>query len=233
MAATQTSPRLPVASSPIKKFKNGSGDTQLYLLQHPMLLAYPPNPQATITHTEKPEVKKKLSTVNEEFIKPSFWSRFQEITKHTAPDRLEMYYFEKATGDFLTVSDGVFTYTEKFALNSSRITNRIVAECFAVPGVILNIPVSIALHTERAVLKVVRGFLVGTVQIFSDYILKPVLTLSYNAILQPPLLFVGNVGKAVREAVRPVALLIGDFLEPLVRVVGAIRLVHVEASHVV
>ncbi|KAI8441395.1 hypothetical protein MSG28_015010 [Choristoneura fumiferana] len=234
VAATQTSPRLPVASSPIKKIKNGSGDTQLYLFQQPMLLAYPPNPQPHATNNvEKPEVTKKLSTVKEELVRQSFWSKFQEITKDTSPDRVEMYYFERTTGDFLSISDGVFTYTEQFALKSSRITNRIVAECFAIPQIILSIPVSVILHTERTVLKVLRSFLVGTVQILSDYVLKPVLTLSFNAVIQPPLVFVGNVVRAVREAVRPVALLIGDFVEPLVKVLGAIRLVNVEGSHVV
>ncbi|XP_063391588.1 uncharacterized protein LOC134677071 isoform X2 [Cydia fagiglandana] len=34
VAATQTSPRLPIASSPIKTIRNGSGDHPLYVLPH-------------------------------------------------------------------------------------------------------------------------------------------------------------------------------------------------------
>ncbi|XP_063370848.1 uncharacterized protein LOC134659150 [Cydia amplana] len=216
VAATQTSPRLPIASSPIKTIRNGSGDHPVYVLPHHMLVYNPLN-------HEKQE-KKKLSTIKEPT--RSFWSKFIENTE-TAPDKVDLYYFEKTTGDFLATS-GMYTYTERFSAQMSRIPNRILAEMFSIPQIIANIPVAILLNLERAIFVTLRNIIVGSVQIWSDNFLKPVLALFFNSIIQPPLVLIGNVGRSVRDALKPLADIIGDFLEPAVKVLSAIRLVNIE-----
>ncbi|XP_063391587.1 uncharacterized protein LOC134677071 isoform X1 [Cydia fagiglandana] len=217
VAATQTSPRLPIASSPIKTIRNGSGDHPLYVLPHHMLV------YNTLNH-EKPE-KKKLPTIKEP--RRSFWSKFIENTKDTSPDKVDLYYFEKSTGDYLATS-GNYTYTERFAVQMSRIPNRIVAEIFSIPQIIVNIPVAILLNLERAVFTTLRNIIVGSVQIWSDNFVKPILALLFNSIIQPPLVLAGNVGRSVRDALKPLAEMVGDFLEPAVKVLSAIRLVNIE-----
>lgn len=81
---------------------------------------------------------------------------------------------------------------------------------------------------DRCVLVAVRSAVTGVVQTVSDQLLKPGLALAFNALLQPPLVLAAQTAGALRAALRPVALAAGDALEPLARLLAALRLVHVE-----
>lgn len=75
---------------------------------------------------------------------------------------------------------------------------------------------------------VVRDATVGTVQLYSDYLWKPLLTTLHNAVLQPALEAIRHVAVGVRAALQPLALVLLDLMEPVAFVLGSLRPFYVE-----
>lgn len=144
---------------------------------------------------------------------------------------MEVYYFEHGSGDFLSACGGGRpTRVERAARRGARAAGALLAELLAAPQLLLALPVALLLHVQRAALQALRGAGVGLVQTASDYALKPALALTFNALLQPLLVFCGNVLRGVRAALRPLAGALGDALEPVVRLLAAVRLVEVHVA---
>lgn len=147
---------------------------------------------------------------------------------HEGPERVEVYYFERSSGEFLATSDGARdTALERAARRGSRRAHELLAEALAVPRLALGAPLALLLQLERCALLIARAAALGTVQTAADYALKPTLALLFNAVVQPPLVFAGNAARALRDALRPLWLALGDALEPAARLLQAVRLVHV------
>ncbi|KAJ8723045.1 hypothetical protein PYW07_004225 [Mythimna separata] len=154
-----------------------------------------------------------------------------KLCDNVEPDRVEVYYFEHGSGDFLSACGGGGpTRVERAARRGSRAAAALLAELLAAPQLLLALPVALLLHVQRAALLTLRGAAAGLVQTASDYALKPALALTFNALLQPLLVFCGNVLRGVREALRPLAGALGDALEPAARLLGAVRLVDVRLA---
>lgn len=142
-----------------------------------------------------------------------------------------MYYFERSSGEFLATSDGARdTALERAARRMSRRAHALLAEALAAPRLALSAPVALLLQLERCALLTARGAVLGAVQTAADYALKPALALLFNAVVQPPLVFAGNAARALRDALHPLWLVLGDALEPAVRLLQAVRLVHVHVN---
>lgn len=73
-----------------------------------------------------------------------------------------------------------------------------------------------------------RPLTVGVLQIFSDYCIKPLLATIFNALVQPPLIFVYNVATTMRDICDPIAEGMGYFLREIAAIFAAIRLVDVK-----
>lgn len=67
-------------------------------------------------------------------------------------------------------------------------------------------------------------------QVSSDYLLKPLLATVFNAVLQPPLIFLKNLAVSFRDFVRPLAESIGFFLREIATVFSAFRFVEVKQT---
>lgn len=65
----------------------------------------------------------------------------------------------------------------------------------------------------------------GLTQLASDYFFKPCLAVLFNAVIQPPLIFLYNVASSLRDLCDPIAEGIGYFLREIAEVLRAIRLV--------
>lgn len=142
-----------------------------------------------------------------------------------------MYYFERSSGEFLATCDGARdTALERAARRASRRAHALVAEALAAPRLALSAPLALLLQLERCLLLTARGAALGAVQTAADYALKPALALLFNAVVQPPLIFVGNVMRALRDALRPLWLALGDALEPAARLLQAVRIVQVHVE---
>ncbi|CAH0604499.1 unnamed protein product [Chrysodeixis includens] len=163
------------------------------------------------------------------------WRIFRDIGTDklcdNEPDRVEVYYFEHGTSEFLaTCEGGRPTAVERVAGRGARLAGALLAELLAAPQLLLAAPVALLLHVQRCGLVALRGAATGLLQTTSDYALKPALALTFNALLQPLLVFVGNVGRGVREALRPLAAALGDVLEPAARLLASARLVDVRLA---
>lgn len=78
---------------------------------------------------------------------------------------------------------------------------------------------------------VVRPILVGSLQIVSDYGVKPLLTVLFNGYLQPPLILGLNVLNSMADMLEPLARTVSSFMRPLVDVCRACRLVEISHYH--
>lgn len=147
------------------------------------------------------------------------------------PDRVEVYYFEHGSGEFLATCGGSRPAAlERAARRGGRLATALLAELLAAPQLLLALPVALLLHVQRCLLVALRGAATGLLQTTSDYMLKPALALTFNALVQPVLVFCTNVARGVREALRPLALALGDAVEPAARLLAAVRLVDVQLA---
>lgn len=70
---------------------------------------------------------------------------------------------------------------------------------------------------------IVRPLIVGFLQIFSDYFLKPCLAVIFNGILQPIMIFLYNWMTSVRDLLYPLAESIGYFIREIAVICKAMR----------
>lgn len=78
---------------------------------------------------------------------------------------------------------------------------------------------------------IVRPLTVGIVQLGSDYCFKPCLAVLFNAVVQPPLIFLYNVATTIRDLCQPLAEGIGHFLREVAVVLRAIRVVEIRKDN--
>lgn len=65
----------------------------------------------------------------------------------------------------------------------------------------------------------------GLLQLGSDYFFKPCLAMLFNAVVQPPLIFLYNVAASLRDLCDPIAEGLGYFIREIAVLFRAIRLV--------
>ncbi|KAJ0172436.1 hypothetical protein K1T71_011575 [Dendrolimus kikuchii] len=144
------------------------------------------------------------------------------------PDRVEVYRFERGCGEYLrTAGDAREAVCSRAARRPARAARTALAEVLALAGLLLRAPLASLLLVQRCALEVARDAIGGCVRDVSDYALKPALAATFNAAAHPALVFAANAGHALRAATAPFVGMALDALEPLVRVLGAVRLVEV------
>ncbi|CAB3234833.1 unnamed protein product [Arctia plantaginis] len=162
------------------------------------------------------------------------WKIFRGINSDlydNEPERVEVYYFEQGAGSFLATSDGGrVTWCERAARRPERVARALLAELSSAATLLGGAPVALLLGVQRAALVLVRGAVTGAVQTTSDYALKPALALLYNALVQPVLVFACNVARGVRSVLRPLSAAMSEAVEPVARVLSAVRLVDVRLA---
>ena len=75
---------------------------------------------------------------------------------------------------------------------------------------------------------VLRPLTIGLVQMLSDYFFKPLLTVAFNAVVQPPLIFLYNVTTSLRDLLDPLAEGLGYFAKQTAVIFKSIRCVDVK-----
>lgn len=80
------------------------------------------------------------------------------------------------------------------------------------------------LISRFVLLAIGRPLTTGLIQIFSDYFFKPLLTITFNGLIQPPVIFLYNILTSFRDLCRPVAVGTGYFMRELAHLVSAFRL---------
>ncbi|XP_063703606.1 uncharacterized protein LOC134833269 [Culicoides brevitarsis] len=105
---------------------------------------------------------------------------------------------------------------------------RFWAEMFGFINIGVTFFVTFVLQFYRFILfAIFRTFVVGVLQITSDYFLKPLFSVVFNGFMQPPLLLVQNIFISCGNVLQPIASCIGNFLSPVAMLLRSLRFVEI------
>lgn len=177
----------------------------------------------------EPDVKNKTNLeVKNKGNKLKFFENNDNVSNYN-PQRIEVYYFERGCTDYLSTTDcSSIPLTEKFVARTGHVLERILSEVCAIPQLLLAAPTILLVQTQKLILISLRNVFVDTTQTYSDYFLKPLLTVLFNALIQPPMVFVTNIAIGIRNVLKPLWGIFGDLIEPMTKLIGSLHLVRVE-----
>ncbi|KAL1116247.1 hypothetical protein AAG570_005742 [Ranatra chinensis] len=105
------------------------------------------------------------------------------------------------------------------------------AEIFGFIHIFINFIMAFIMQFFKFLLfTIVRPLMVGILQLASDYFWKPFLTILFNGIFQPVIIFFYNLATSLRDLALPVAQGMGYFLREFAVLIRAFRLVDVKNS---
>ncbi|KAM8708681.1 hypothetical protein ACLKA7_015618 [Drosophila subpalustris] len=153
------------------------------------------------------------------------WNK-KAAARHTC---IGIYPFEHGCADYLSTTD---THPK---INSIVLADRATtyathfwAELFGLLHIGVAFVVAFVLQSYRFVLySVINTLIVGLLDMTSDYLVKPALTVTFNGFVQPPMIFLYNVMSSLRDILEPVADTLNNFIKPLATLGGSFRLINV------
>ena len=118
--------------------------------------------------------------------------------------------------------------TEKCAEKTDQAATRFWAEIFGTIHIGTAFVTAFILQFIRFILySIFRPLTVGILQLFADYFIKPLLSIFFNALVQPVLILLYNVATSFKDLCEPIAEAIGLFLREIANLFAAIRIVEV------
>ncbi|XP_063980291.1 uncharacterized protein LOC135164135 isoform X2 [Diachasmimorpha longicaudata] len=121
--------------------------------------------------------------------------------------------------------------TEKFADKTDQAATRFWAEFFGTINIGITFITAFLLQLLRFILySLIRPLTIGIIQLLSDYFIKPLLTIIFNALIQPVLILLYNIATSLRDLCEPIAEAIGFFIRELSRLFQAIRLIEINRN---
>lgn len=85
-----------------------------------------------------------------------------------------------------------------------------------------------SLSTSFVLYSIFRAIIVGFFQTTSDYLLKPVLAVIFNGLLQPMFVFAQNIFQSINSTTSPLTDVLVNIAKPFIECLRAIRLVDVK-----
>ncbi|KAF7998331.1 hypothetical protein HCN44_009729 [Aphidius gifuensis] len=143
--------------------------------------------------------------------------------------RIDIYYFDHGNSAYYKTTDAspILT-TEKYAEKIDQAATRFWAEIFGTIHIGITFITAFILQLLRFFLySLVRPLTIGVIQMFSDYFIKPLLTIFFNGIIQPILIFFYNIATSFRDLCEPIAQTFGFFIHEIAIFFRAIRLVEI------
>ncbi|XP_069677976.1 uncharacterized protein [Periplaneta americana] len=153
----------------------------------------------------------------------------QETTMDLPPERADIYYFDHGnSGYYRTTDRPPLTMVDIYIESSDDYANHFWADIFGTLHLFFTFITHFILQLLRFLLySILRPLTVGIIQIFSDYFIKPLLSILFNGVIQPILILLYNIATSFRDFCEPIAQAIGYFLREAAIVFRAIRLVEV------
>lgn len=119
--------------------------------------------------------------------------------------------------------------TEKCAEKTDQAATRFWAEIFGTIHIGTAFITAFILQLVRFILySIIRPLTVGILQLLADYFIKPLLSIVFNALIQPVLILLYNIATSCKDLCEPIAEAIGLFLREIAHVCAAIRVVEVK-----
>ncbi|KAK3792223.1 hypothetical protein RRG08_035979 [Elysia crispata] len=137
-----------------------------------------------------------------------------------------VFYFEEGSPHFVDMEDDdVGAFLPEKIEDLERLFRRVWREVFAVLRVVTSFFVLFISELLRFLLSsVVRTLVLDTIVALGDYLLKPLLTVLFNSVLQPLFALVWNVFNSAFQALDPVLRLTGIIMSQVAMVLAAFRL---------
>ncbi|XP_029055695.1 uncharacterized protein LOC114882805 [Osmia bicornis bicornis] len=160
-------------------------------------------------------------------VKPEEKEKEKEIK---VTEKIEIYYFDHGNSAYYRTTDSPpILATEKCAEKTDQAATRFWAEIFGTIHIGTAFVTAFILQFLRFILySVIRPLTVGILQLLADYFIKPLLSIIFNALIQPVLILLYNIATSLRDLCEPIAEAMGLFLRELANVCAAIRIVEVK-----
>lgn len=177
------------------------------------------------TNTKKKPVLKKSRGIHHHAI-----SNFQG---GYPTEKVDIYYFDHGNSEFYRTTDiSPAIMTEFLAERTERYTKKFWAQIFGTINIGVAFVISFLLQLLKFIFQsIVRPLIVGFLQVFSDYFMKPCLAVIFNGILQPVMIFLYNWMTSVRDLLHPLAESIGYFVREIAVICKAMRCCHIDSNN--
>ncbi|KAL6426115.1 hypothetical protein ACFW04_008998 [Cataglyphis niger] len=165
--------------------------------------------------------------------KPLKYPAKTKIKREEVAEKIEIYYFDHGSSAYYRTTDcHPVLATDKCAEKTDQAATRFWAEIFGTIHIGIAFVTAFILQLLRFILySVIRPLTVGILQLIADYFLKPLLSILFNALIQPVLILLYNIATSLRDLCEPIAEAIGLFLREIANLCAAIRLVEVKHVH--
>lgn len=143
------------------------------------------------------------------------------------PTRVDVYYFDHGNASYLRTTDNPpLIKSEIIADKTEECNTKFWAEIFGTCHIGVSFVTSFLLQLLRFTLySIIRPLTIGFIQLSSDYFFKPFLATLFNAVIQPPLIFIYNICTSLRDICDPLAEGMGYFIKEVATLFKACRLV--------
>ncbi|KAK9305186.1 hypothetical protein QLX08_003704 [Tetragonisca angustula] len=153
-----------------------------------------------------------------------------EERKVEVTEKIDIYYFDHGNSAYYRTTDSPpILATEKCAEKTDQAATRFWAEIFGTIHIGTAFITAFVLQLVRFILySIIRPLTVGILQLLADYFIKPLLSIVFNALIQPVLILLYNIATSCKDLCEPIAEAIGLFLREIAHVCAAIRVVEVK-----
>ncbi|XP_047367234.1 uncharacterized protein LOC124955990 isoform X1 [Vespa velutina] len=145
-------------------------------------------------------------------------------------ERIDIYYFDHGNSAYYRTTDSppILT-TEKCAEKTDQAATRFWAEIFGTIHIGTAFLTAFILQLIRFILfSLIRPLTVGILQLFADYFVKPLLSIIFNALIQPILILLYNIATSIKDLCEPLAETIGLFLREIANLCRSIRIIEIK-----
>ncbi|XP_036149406.1 uncharacterized protein LOC105834230 [Monomorium pharaonis] len=165
--------------------------------------------------------------------KPPKYPTKAKLKREEIAEKIEIYYFDHGDSAYYRTTDcHPVLITDKCAEKTDQAATRFWAEIFGTIHIGIAFVTAFILQLLRFVLySVIRPLTVGIVQLIADYFIKPLLSILFNALVQPVLILLYNIATSLRDLCEPIAEAMGLFLREIANLCAAIRIVEVKHVH--
>ncbi|KYM97943.1 hypothetical protein ALC62_11289 [Cyphomyrmex costatus] len=165
--------------------------------------------------------------------KPPKYPTKTKLKREEIAEKIEIYYFDHGNSAYYRTTDcHPVLITDKCAEKTDQAATRFWAEIFGTIHIGIAFVTAFILQLLRFVLySVIRPLTVGILQLIADYFVKPLLSILFNAMVQPVLILLYNIATSLRDLCEPIAEAMGLFLREIANLCAAIRIVEVKHVH--
>ncbi|XP_065647949.1 uncharacterized protein LOC124812295 isoform X1 [Hydra vulgaris] len=147
------------------------------------------------------------------------------IKEKTSITIQKTYYYEKSNYDYHAVLVPNDAFMPKIADKMELHSRRIWQEFFGFVRILIDFILLFVLELTAFLFRsIIQRVIVGIIYIIGDWLIKPVFSASFNALIQPIFVLVWNLTSELRQATLPFSNLLLDMIKPFAKLLKSFRL---------